>query len=529
MRERSKRFPSGFRGLPNGVVYGSRLIILAMLSLMALVSSASAFTLYFDQNAYPGTVWLQLMDPFYNSVDNYFQGTYGSGQSFNFKVNNVSVLMSEPVKLSDIGSGGVTITHAQSTHLFVYYDDPKDASRTAAPSQDTSKLRFQDFELTMMGVHGDQGNITAINYFTAPLGIKSYRNDPHTYPDEPFLQQVGFGSHTAAEIGATFASVTKGNAAAYKMNDQNKIVRYLGPSNVFSSGNPWPSFIPYAKSINAAGQSTHIYCNNAFNFRAPEDTPVYTFGADMTATVADDGTITASGKLTVSTNTAIKPGNPSIPDGGGWDGATITISPTHPSSEALYNAAIYGQVATGAVTFGGTAWGQLKTFIDTTLMTPQSAHSVPCPNPGDAKVCANPSLGDLNAYDTTKNKIIGDITTGMLGGFFNSAYIPAGKSTPIKDMKSDDWWHLNPVVAFRTIQPLHQYYNIYGDVIFSMSGNTVYGIPYSDRFSNGTAQGPLVETVWYNGGSVGYWVVSIGAPLSAPTPGHPPLELLLDK
>lgn len=503
-----------------------RLVMMTVISLMALVPGASAFTMYFDQGSYNQTVWLQLMDPFFNSDTNYFQGTYGSGQSFNFKVGDTKVLMSEPIKISDTGSGGVTITHAQSTHLYIYYDDPKDVSRTAAPSQDTSKLRFQDFELTMMGVHGDQGNVTAINYFTAPLGITSYRNDPHTNPSEPILQQVGFGSHTAAEIGAVFSSATQGNAAAYKTNDQGKIVRYLGPSNIFSPSNPWPSFIPYAQSISAAGQQTHIFCSNGFNFRHPDETPVYMFGADMTATVAANGTITVTGKITVSATTAIKAGNPPIPEGGYWNDATITISPTTAqSSEELYNLAIYGQAETKAVTFSGAGWDLFKTFTDTTLLNPQDAHTVPCPNPGDENVCANPSLTDLNAYNITKALIIGDITTGMLGGFFNSDYVPSGQETPIKNMKSNAWWSLNPLVAFRAIQPNHQYYNIYGDVIFSMSGNSVYGIPYSDRFG----KGPLVETVWYNGAPVNYWVVKIGAPLSAPTAARPPLELLLNK
>ena len=32
--------------------------------------------------------------------------------------------MSVPVKLSDIGSGGLNISYANSAHFYVFYDDP---------------------------------------------------------------------------------------------------------------------------------------------------------------------------------------------------------------------------------------------------------------------------------------------------------------------------------------------------------------------------------------------------------------------
>ena len=80
-------------------------------------------------------------------------------------------------------------------------------------------------------------------------------------------------------------------------------------------------------------------------------------------------------------------------------------------------------------------------------------------------------------------------------------------------MPSNHWWLQNPIVAFSAIQPLHPYYNIYAKVVFNDSHNTVYGVPYSDRFG----KSPLVYTVQYNGTNVNYWVVGIGAPLPATT------------
>lgn len=116
----------------------------------------------------------------------------------------------------------------------------------------------------------------------------------------------------------------------------------------------------------------------------------------------------------------------------------------------------------------------------------------------------------MGAYDITKAMLIGEITTGLLGGFINSDYMVGNLA--IKDMESNSWWSLSGNPAFSTIQPDNAYYNLYADVIFEVSSNTVYGVPYSDRFGTG----PLVNTVNYNGTPINYWTIDIGAPLGTP-------------
>ncbi len=82
--------------------------------------------------------------------------------------------MSNPVKLSTIGSGGrpptnpsvasttcSTTTRAPGKHL------------TIAPTVFTTLQRFQQFETSMNGGSGDEGNLTNIDAFTSPLSIKS--------------------------------------------------------------------------------------------------------------------------------------------------------------------------------------------------------------------------------------------------------------------------------------------------------------------------------------------------------------------
>lgn len=462
-----------------------------------LPDAAQAFTIYFSQNAYRGQVWLQIQDPNFASNTTNFQASYGSGTPISFDDGNGGkTLMSAPVKLSAIGAGGLNVTYSNSAVFFIYYDDPTNNSRTAAPAHLVSTQRFQPFEVTMTGNSGDQGNLTAINYFTAPLSIRSYNLDPKANPSAPVLQQTGWGSATAQKVGARMAALTNSNPSAVIKNAAGKVVRYIGPSN-YNGANPWPSFVPYMQSVHTANQSTHIARSNGFNF--PDGASVYQFGCDMQATAGSDGTVTVSGKLT-----HWHTGDQAASD---WNNATVTVSAANVND---YNNAIYGQIQNNAVTLTGQAWTDFQAYAQAILMHPGQPHDIN----------TNPSLYDM-AYATTVNMIIGEITTGILGGFYNSGYMVNG--TPIKSMVSNSWWSLVPMVAFSTIQPGNTYYNTYANVIYEESGNTVYGVPYSDRFGSG----PLVNTVQLGQSSVNYWIVGIGAPLGAAAPAVAPESLLL--
>ena len=469
-----------------------------------MAGTAHAVTVIFDQSAYNKDVWFQIQDPNFSGPDK-FQGGYAGGTQIDFSSSGGDTIMSKPIKLSDIGTGGLEITKAIGTVFFIYYDDPTNESRTAPPSQIISTKRFQTFELTVTPVPGDQGDLTAINYFTAPMSIKSYQNDPITDTSQPVLQQTGYGSYTGTQIGDLMRSVTAGDPDAVIKNSKGMVVRYLGPSN-YNGANPWPSFIPYAKAINASGQTTHLDPVNSFNFPG-QPLPVYTFGADMNATADADGNITMSGAITVSLNGENPAGNPSPPASGRWENVTISFSVADADA---FNNAVYGQIGTNsAVTFTGTGWDLFQTFTDNTHQDGTSGTS---------------SLNDvpLNVNATIKNLFVGELTTGLLGGFINSDYQVNG--TAIKDMNSTQWWQLDPMVAFSTIQPDHPYYSTYSEIIYRTSGNTVYGVPYSDRFGNG----PDVSCQIYNTTPVNYWVIGIAPPLGAQTSIVPTtLEMLL--
>lgn len=521
--------------------------VLTLFCILALAHGAWALGVIFDTSKYKGDVWLQIQDPFSNDVNNKFRATYNNGQSaITFGSQQISGqtvynLMSNPVKLSDIGAEGLNVAFSLSGVFFLFYDDPSLGANylTTAPSVFDTLQRYQQFELTARGLPntGDQGNLTNIDCFTAPLSIRSYQNNPLTNPSEPVLQSTGYGATTARQIESLIKSA--GGGASAKKDVQGTILRYIGPSkydpnNTLLPANPWASFLSYAKSL--SGTQTRLIRSNAFGAPAWSSTQTYTFGIDMTATSNAAGVITATGKVTASVinPASVAAGNPPLPANGAWTDVSITLSPaTGGKGEASFNKAIYGQAAelaynsvtkrwtvgNAAITLGPD-WEAFQTFCLNTLADPTK--------PSD--VATNKSLQDLHAYDTTLSMAIGELTTGLLGGYFGSTVqgtTQGGVTMPIGEMESQQWWSLNPRVGFSQIQTDSGHYNRYADVIWTSSGNTVYGVPFSDRFGSG----PLVNTVQSPGPNpknVGYWVIGVGAPVGAPAGAQPAAtELLL--
>jgi hypothetical protein len=485
-------------------------------TIVASFASGHNLNVLFDQSAYKGNVWLQVED-----ASKSFQATYANGTKsieFTNSTNTETLLVSKPVKLSDIGAGGLNVTWAPGNPHYLFYDDPSSNARTAAPSPITTEQRYMYFELTMVGGNGNGGDLTAINLFTAPLSIRSYQNNPLTNPGD-VLQQVGWRGATAAQIGAQLAAASGGKAGATKKDAKGNIIRYIGPSSYGALENPWPSFIPYTQSINKANQKTHIQ-NKPQGFYFNADKPkIYTFGCDMTAIAGADGTLTIgsavasdtiSSKITLSTNFEITD-SPYTPSNyaynsatgtwdGSWDLACFAFSPASPSTENEFNRAIYAQAwpTYVAVTFSGTGWDNFHAFCQNTLLHPGQPHD-PTTNPS----LLDPGATNANPYNTAKDAFVSEVTTGLIGGFFNSDYMVS--SVAIKNMASKDWWSLPHGVIFSMI---NTYYNTYAKVIYDLSDNTVYGIPYSDLIGK-----VFVDSVLHGTASVNYWVVGIGAPL----------------
>ncbi len=341
---------------------------------------------------------------------------------------------------------------------------------------------FQSFELTQMGGNGDQGNLTAINYFTAPMSIQSYHGDT----GGKLLQKTAFAK-SAVDIGKEIVALTGSTSPSIvkdKDKDGDKIIRLIGPSSYGpTDDNPYPTFEAYLKAIAAANQATKIQNINAFK-KPPtggDEYDLYSFMLDLTATV-DDKTAQLTGNITTTIAQIKDQKRESSKSGPTFDNATVTISA---SDQNAQNFVIYGQAINSKVVTFGPGWKSLGTYIQEVGL-------------------------EESVLQTLQNLAIGEITSGLLMGFVNSSYVPSG-STPLKDMPSEKWWTLNPVVAFSDVQNNPNYYNQYANVIYKASNNGCYSIPYSDRLG----RGPLVNSVQYNGETVDTWVVTLEAPVSA--------------
>jgi hypothetical protein len=485
------------------------IVLLVVTGVMALTQTAFAqLLLTFDQTAYAGKVWIQIQ-----GSDATFTA-YMANDPSHTPIPFDGYLMTQPYLVSDIMSqGGLMVTHASSTGLYVFYDNPIGNDRNLAPEAISSAIasyntRWQEFELTMTGNVGDQGDVTAVDCFTAPLSITSYDADRNQ------LQRVGWNAK-ASKVGAglkRFATISyppTPTAVAVAKNATGNIYRYIAPK-LFNTSNaqyvpmPWPSFIPYTQNINQASATTHIYRQNSFVATSGTN---YTFGADMQLTANSDGSLSITSKITATSS----PTDPNLPASGYWvDSPLGSNSWTVSAADSdAFNYAIYAQArAATAVQINETEspYTDFKNFCNST-----------------------PGLGTdgAQAYDTTLNMIVGEVTGAILFGFANSPVLYNG--TPIGQMDSQDWWTMNPVQAFSDAQPDHTnppFYSAYGDVIYRYSNNGVYGAPYSDRFKL-SSNSPLVNSVQYNGTPVATWVIGIGAPLPQAVV-TPEIMLLLD-
>lgn len=421
---------------------------------------------------------------FQNGIGTPFDVTYGGGTTVTFGTNDV---LSQSLTLAQIGTNGFTVSSVSSVGVFVSYGAAltnKIAAPSFFPGAPNADLRWQNFEITRTGGAGDQGNLTAINYFTAPMGITSYNGTTA-------LQNRSYNpGQTAAVIGNQLGAVSGYNTNAIVRDTGGNILRYIGPST-FASNPPYSSFTPYLQSIANSGQATAIVNSNAFNGMNGSNSggvagsTNFTYKLDLSASVATNNTISMSGNIT----TKIIPFGGNATAGTTYTNASVIISGT---DENILNSIIYGQTVgsfTNSVTWGS-GWTDMYNDMTNAF--------------GVADGTAN--------FQTTQRLAIGEITSGILMGFLDSTNTVAQYgSTPLKDLQSYQWWQLDPMVAFSSVQSASNFFNEWGNVIYNSSSNQVYSIPYSDRMGTG----PLINSVQFGGTNVDSWVVDLGAPVGA--------------
>ena len=401
----------------------------------------------------------------------------GKGDTTFVNFDDPTDLMSTSIALSDIDQSSIYVDSVISGIFFVSYGN-KLTSKKSAPSyigkgEKDYYTPFQNFELTRVGNPGDQGDMTAINFFTAPMAITSYSKTGDTLQSKEYNLSVD-------AIRDQLTALTNNNPNAVILSkDSTTYIRIIGPSS-YSKGqtNPYPSFVSYLNSIQSAKDTTIIKNHNAFVDTAKKPSN-YDFRLNFKATV-NSTSIFLTGKIEVYKTLFGK--SPALDTT--FDHISLTIN-SPADSTSLLDLVIYGQSIADNVTFSPT-WNNISNYMDSV------------------------NLSNPKAYSITKNLAVGEITTGILLGLINSDSLSPSGDT-LKNIASQDWWTMNPMKAFSDVQNNPSYYNQYANVIYKASNNQVYSIPYSDRLGNG----PLVNSVNFNGTPVSKWVIRLDPPLGA--------------
>lgn len=400
--------------------------------------------------------------------------TYGTFQQ---NSNTLTNYLSNGIRLADVTSQTFRVATASSVAVYLTYGN-QFSSLAAAPGFFTNSAGglnvFQNFEITRVGGNGDQGNLTNINYFTAPLSITSYAGTTQ-------LQQTQFNK-TTAQVYSALETISP----ASKIVNSGTTLRFVGPSTYPPAQvPPFQSFIPYMQAANTSGVSNIIRNANAFN--SADDANNYNFTLNLTTSFTTDGggdptALVLSGSIT----TEVKDnGNGTFTPGPTFSDASVTIDMTNADD---FNGIVYGQAFgqyPNDVSFGS-GWTDFQNYVN-------------APANG---------IQDSGAYNTTQNLAVGEITSAILMGFLANTTIVDG--TALNDMPSNEWWKLDPLQAFSEVQSNDEYYNQWGNEIYAASNNGSYSIPYADRLGTG----PLVNSVNFNNQFVTSWQVGIYDPVS---------------
>lgn len=428
----------------------------------------------------------------------------------------VGSLFANSILLSDIiDAGGLTWSgNAAGAAIYVSYGTNIPYSQYSLsglspnnPSDPSYNIQYQNFELTYTGgASGDQGDITAINFFGAAMSISSYASANAT---GPALQSVGYFASTE-NIYGQLKAITGGNPSVVLTNSTGQVTRVQGPSNygIQPSGDDYgaySSFNDYFASLATSSNTAVLSNNSAFN-TTPNVTPTSNYtNADVTFVLTNSVSSTTNGYALsatgdiivvnrVYTNGAFSESSTNV-----YSGITLNVTPTpltgtniQPNVASSY--VYYGDQSPGAdyIYMSGTNWDNLVNYLTTNNF-----------------VTANAGAAGAGVVQA---QIFGELATGLAAGFIGSTNIvDQFPGIALGDLPSANWWSLTNIVAFSDVQSATNFFNTYADVIYQNSSNTVYGMVYSDRFLNIS---PYVSA----NSEVGSWMVDLYDPIAEAVP-----------
>lgn len=437
-------------------------------------------------------------------------------------VTQTGSIFADPILLSTIQqSGGLTwISNAASAAVYISYGAPIPVSQYSisgiSPSATTDasyNIPYQNFELTYYGNGDNSGNgdLTAINFLTAPISLSNFTNSTAT---GPALETKGFNPGvTGATLLNQFKQIsaapnTPGSPILTSSSNPNVVTRVLGPTQ-FGAQQPqandfgtYTNFNSYFGSLYSSN-TTALYSNySGYNtIPTPMSNSTYsnvnvTFVLPTHVTTNASGYgLSASGTISAVTTYFVNGVPQGTPTTNTFANVTFSVIPGTNSAYIAAAFTYYGDYSTastnpggGIIAMGGAGWTSFTNFVTAGGFV-------------DGK--GNPAASIVNA------QIAGEISTGYDAGLPGSTNIINfnGTNVQIGTLPSADWWGLANPPLFSTIQT-NPYYNQYANVIYQNSSNSVYGMTYGDRFTNPLASPHLDATT-----NIGSWLVGIADPV----------------
>lgn len=446
-------------------------VVAALFASQAVASAQRATPLVWEfVNNYSNTwsndqtwlMWAQSPNAATNST-NIFSATYGDGSAITldtFPTTNPSpdtnyFQQSTPVQLSShsISTLGMNLTSVDSATLYIGFGNTNPFNSLAAPAFQTAQFSFMQVEVTSKGNPADVADLTAINYFSFPLSLQSYKAGGVSSAN--LLQSSGFGSHTAEQVITALQSTYTGTGPEVK-DAGGKVVRILGPSSSYTVGALGAA--PYT----TGGYSTfQTYLGTLYTQQEAATDP-----SPLKLSYSGNGGYTADALIT--------------DDGSGNYGVTI--------ENVVANTATTPVVVTGSIVLNpDTMTGGVENSPTSVTIYGGVLY------PGAGTVSGELATGQTYAYltDTLLASLSASIVTGVAG---STVTFPGDTSTPPLDeyrfQDSNTWFTQNspnadtdPGLFFSDVQT-SPFYDDYFRVISEMSDYSLYGSPYADRFSN---------------------------------------------
>lgn len=423
---------------------------------------------------------------------------------------NVGNLFAESVLLADINAAGGLkwISNAPSAVIWVSYGSALSVSNYSLsapsisnPTDPNYNTPYSAFELTYYGNNSnDQGDITAINYFTAPTRITAFSGTDATGTQIGKSAGINPTTATTAAMLADFQQITGGNPNTLLTNASGQVTRVIGPTQ-FGAGHAdasdFGSYTNMGNYLSSLTTTTTVFSNQSgYNTVVTPGTNVAYTNANVTFVLTNQVSSTtngiafeATGDITVKTIGYAVGGAPISTNTQIYTGIVFSVTPG--TNEANLAAAFtyYGDYSPGTnISLGGAGWISFSNFMTTGGYVDGGGH------PAATIVYA---------------QIPGEISTGYDAGLAGSTNIvDQYPGIPLGELPSGDWWKLTNVTLFSDIQSTNGYYNQYADIIYKYSSNSVYGMTYSDRFDYAS---PYVSAA----PTVGSWLVELGDPLHA--------------